>query len=240
MIYDTGRVRRHFDLKHARATGHGVVDEEKVLDALSPRLRREVHAVRAARLVAGAPLLNGTLARRSVALAVAPLLEPLAAAMGEAVIERDEPGAELYFIDDGAVRLYRDDVAVAVMEAGSYFGELPIIFETILLQPFAAVACEPCELWILGRGDFEDVAELYPEMPRIMGLIARQRLVRMRIAFADLENDDVRHRVRMLATPLFAESPRPHETPRPNESSRHPLFAESPRPHETPRPNETP
>ena len=109
--------------------------------------------------------------RRAVAVKAAEYLQPLAVASeGEVVLDRDEPPNELYFIDAGAVGLFRDGECVASLEAGSYFGELPFVFETVVLQPFAAVAAGPAALWLLRREDFEALAQLFPELPRIMRL----------------------------------------------------------------------
>ncbi|KAH8058741.1 hyperpolarization activated cyclic nucleotide-gated potassium channel [Aureococcus anophagefferens] len=193
------RIRRHLDAKHARGlrrgqarlgTGgqsHSVLDEDQILGQLSPQLRREVNLYLVSRLVESSPLLNGTLVRGAIAIAVVPLLRPLKVLEAETIINRDEPPAGFYFIDAGAVQLYRDEAHVASMEAGSYFGEIPLIFDGVALQPFTAAALEPCELWTISTADFGRLAALFPELKKIMVLIARQRLLRMGVLLKDIE-----------------------------------------------------
>ncbi|KAH8072705.1 hypothetical protein JL721_3348 [Aureococcus anophagefferens] len=113
----------------ARGQSHSVLDEDQILGQLSPQLRREVNLYLVSRLVESSPLLNGTLVRGAIAIAVVPLLRPLKVLEAETIINRDEPPAGFYFIDAGAVQLYRDEAHVASMEAGSYFGEIPLIFD---------------------------------------------------------------------------------------------------------------
>lgn len=200
------RIRSHLDVshgrglraglrgagaKHAGAGGHSVIDESHILGHLSPQLRQEVHEYLVARLVDASPLLNGMLVRGEIAIAVAPCLVPLkVAAAGELIISRNEPAAAFYWIDTGAVNLYKDGgVHVASMEAGSYFGELPFIFENVALQPFSASSCEPADLWLLDRPSFDGIVALFPELFKIMVLIARQRLLRMGVDLKDIEED---------------------------------------------------
>ncbi|KAH8084947.1 potassium sodium hyperpolarization-activated cyclic nucleotide-gated channel [Aureococcus anophagefferens] len=152
----------------ARGQSHSVLDEDQILGQLSPQLRREVNLYLVSRLVESSPLLNGTLVRGAIAIAVVPLLRPLKVLEAETIINRDEPPAGFYFIDAGAVQLYRDEAHVASMEAGSYFGEIPLIFDGVALQPFTAAALEPCELWTISTADFGRLAALFPELKKIM------------------------------------------------------------------------
>ena len=141
--------------------------------------------------------------RSDIARAVAPFLSPLSVVEGEAVLEKNEPALEMYFVESGCVRLIRDE-PVAALEAGSYFGEIPLVFETGMLQPFGAVACESCDLWVLARDAFERLGVVFPELPRIVRLVARQRLERMGVDLADLASDgDGSDAVRLLED-LFA------------------------------------
>ena len=165
----------------AEARGHGRVDESTILDALSPLLRSEVCIERCRRVIRASPFLNGTLVRSDIARAVAPFLSPLSVVEGEAVLEKNEPALEMYFVETGCVRLIRDE-PVAALEAGSYFGEIPFVFENVMLQPFGAVACEMCDLWVLPRDAFERLGVVFPELPRIVRLVARQRLERMGVS----------------------------------------------------------
>ena len=208
------RVRDHLDRSHLRvkrrscdaaaeARGHGRVDEGTILDALSPLLRSEVCIERCRRVIRASPLLNGTLVRSDIARAAAPFLTPLSVVEGEAVLEKNEPALEMYFVESGCVRLIRDE-PVAALEAGSYFGEIPFVFENVMLQPFGAVACEVCDLWVLPRDAFERLGLVFPELPRIVRLVARQRLERMGVSLSDISSDgDGSDAVRLLED-LFA------------------------------------
>ena len=134
---------------------------------------------------------------------MAPFLSPLSIGEGEAVLEKNEPALEMYFVESGCVRLIRDG-PVAALEAGSYFGEIPFVFESVPLQPFGAVACEMCDLWVLPRAAFERLGVVFPELPRIVRLVARQRLERMGVSLSEISSDgDGSDAVRLLED-LFA------------------------------------
>ena len=61
------------------------------------------------------------------------------------------------------------------------------------------MACESCDLWVLPRDAFERFGVVFPELPRIVRLVARQRLERMGVSLADISSDgDGSDAVRLL------------------------------------------
>ena len=67
-----------------------------------------------------------------------------------------------------------------------------------------ATLCEACDLWVLPRAAFQRLGVVFPELPRIVRLVARQRLERMGVSLSDISSDgDGSDAVRLLED-LFA------------------------------------
>lgn len=158
--------------------------------ALSPQLRRDVAYFQTERLIDSVPLLNGTLVRRSIRGVVATKLEPLLCLRGEIILESDHPPSAMFFIDTGVVGLVHRHEHVASLDSGSYFGEMPLVIERVVFEPFRSCAHETAQLFGLSVRHFEELVHLYPELPKIMLLIATQRIHRMSISLNDILTED--------------------------------------------------
>jgi glucose-6-phosphate 1-dehydrogenase len=93
---------------------------------------------------------------------------------GEFIIRRGEIGGEMYVICRGQVEVL--DAAgkqIGVMGEGEFFGELALLFA----QPRAATirALTPCDLFVLGKEDFQRVLEDHPDFAATLRETARTR-----------------------------------------------------------------
>lgn len=76
------------------------------------------------------------------------------------IFSEGDPGDKFYLILDGAVRISRfvagmGEEALAVLRSGAYFGEMSLIDEAP--RSAAAIAHESCRLFMVRRGDLEDL-----------------------------------------------------------------------------------
>lgn len=189
-----GRIRTYLEYKHS---GHGMshenrrdptgsgprpldpalIDDGYILSQLSPRLRRDFKLHTAQGLIRSNPLLNGLLIRSSIAPAIADVLEPAIFLCDERAVEEGEPPRAMAFIRHGAFKMQRRMTDVASLENGSYFGEIPFLFDNVPLQPFGAIAVSPvAHVDTLAGEKFRAIAVLYREVVPVMKLVSEQRL----------------------------------------------------------------
>jgi glucose-6-phosphate 1-dehydrogenase len=105
---------------------------------------------------------------------LAMMLKPVAFAKDEWVIRQGEMGREMYIIARGEVEVL--DAAgkrLATLGEGNFFGELSLLCS----QPRNASirALSPCDLFVLGQGDFNDVLKNSPELAHALHEAARSR-----------------------------------------------------------------
>lgn len=117
---------------------------------------------------------------------------------GEIIFHRDDPGAILFVIKSGRVRIYiaspeGQEVALAVFGPGEAFGELALLDG----QPrsASAVAIEAVETYCIQRGDFINVATKRPRIALQMLATLAQRLRQTDAMVEDLLFLDVHGRV---------------------------------------------
>ena len=117
---------------------------------------------------------------------------------GEIIFYRDDPGAMMFVIKSGRVRIFLSspegqEVALAVFGAGEAFGELALLDG----QPrsASAVAIEPTETYCIQRADFIAVATHRPRIALQMLATLSHRLRQTDIMVEDLLFLDVHGRV---------------------------------------------
>lgn len=86
---------------------------------------------------------------------------------GEVVFEEDEPGAGLYIIVEGKVRIFINDsqdneTVLANLEEGQFFGELSLLQDAP--RSAAAVAEEPCVLLGFFNPDLMSIIDRNPKV----------------------------------------------------------------------------
>jgi glucose-6-phosphate 1-dehydrogenase len=105
---------------------------------------------------------------------VAMSLRPRAAAAGETVIRKGDPGAEMYVISRGEAEVLDGAGQVmATLREGDCFGEVALL----LSEPRTATvrAKTACDLFVLEKGDFSRILRDQPQFARSVERIAHER-----------------------------------------------------------------
>ena len=89
---------------------------------------------------------------------VAAIATSKALKMGEHIFREGEIGTEMYIIGTGKVRISKmvpgvGEEALAILEAGSYFGEMALIDDTP--RSADATAHQSCSLYVIQKADLE-------------------------------------------------------------------------------------
>jgi CRP/FNR family transcriptional regulator, cyclic AMP receptor protein len=117
---------------------------------------------------------------------------------GEAIFHRDDPGAALYIITNGRVKIHNEgadgtDIIITVFKSGDFFGEISLLDGSE--RSADATTMEPTELLMLTRGDLEEVIERHPRIAMNMLASLATRLRSSTSSIETLSALDVRGRV---------------------------------------------
>src|SRR5205823_3824155 len=118
------------------------------------------------------------------------------------IFHRDDPGAALYVILSGRVKIHNEgvdgtDIIITVFKAGEFFGELPLLDGSE--RSADATTMEPNEMLMLTRGDLEDTIERNPRIALNMMASLATRIRTSNVSIEALSALDVKGRVaRML------------------------------------------
>lgn len=91
---------------------------------------------------------------------VAALATPREVPAGEFIFREDDAGTEMYVILEGRVRISKEipgigEEALAILEPGSYFGEMALIDETP--RSADARAHSPVKMWVITKDALEEL-----------------------------------------------------------------------------------
>ena len=101
-------------------------------------------------------------------------LAKIAAIAGERTVKSNEKifsegdvGTEMFLIMSGRVRISKmvpgvGEEALAILEPGSYFGEMALIDDTP--RSADAIAHIPCSLWVIQKADLEELMFLHKDL----------------------------------------------------------------------------
>jgi voltage-gated potassium channel len=148
-------------------------DESEILDRLPQSLRMEVSLHMKRDLLQAVPLFADASEEflRDVALE----LQPLLFLPADQVIRAGTPGREMYFVNRGSVEVIgQDGTPLAQLNAGDFFGEMALVYQT----PRAATvrAVDHCHLYLLEHEQFAVVLDHYPEIAQQIKARAAERL----------------------------------------------------------------
>lgn len=153
-------------------TRHGYEDQD-ILQTLPPKLRSDVSLHLNKDIIEKVPILNG--AEEDLVRDLVSKLAPKILVPGEKVFHVDEPGDAMYFVHTGRVEiLSRENSPLAVLPAGSFFGEMALL--TNNPRSATARAITYCDLFVLSREDFEKVLNRYPHFAHHVHEVAASRI----------------------------------------------------------------
>ncbi len=92
------------------------------------------------------------------------VLKPAVFAAGDLIVEKGEPGSEMYFVARGEVEVDDGERALIALGEGSFFGEKSLL----LAVPRSATvrAKTQCDLYVLDKSDFMKVLRDHPKFAR--------------------------------------------------------------------------
>ncbi len=101
-------------------------------------------------------------------------LHPLAFPAGTVIIREGEAGERFYLIDEGEVAVRKQDVEVARLRAGDYFGEIALLHK--IPTTASVIAVTPVELLTIEPDIFIDAVTGNPRARRVMNQVVTERL----------------------------------------------------------------
>ncbi|XP_033639838.1 potassium/sodium hyperpolarization-activated cyclic nucleotide-gated channel 3-like [Asterias rubens] len=162
------RVLNYYEHRYQRK----YFDEAAILRQQSTPLRREIVQHHLRSLVKKAEFLS-----KCSPSFVIDLIEKLHFEVylaGDVIIKAGSRGNAMYFIEHGTVKICVDDRVVGTLQDGDHFGEISLLIDERRVA--SVLADSTCDLYRLGKADFEDVLEENPEMRGIMSEVAKDRL----------------------------------------------------------------
>lgn len=166
------KVREHY--RYAFDSQAGIYEESAILSELSPALRTEVAIHINGAILRNIPFLKS--ASPAAITAVVLKLRPVIVQPGEAIVVAGEPGHHLYVITSGQARVISPDgfTILASLGAGSYFGEIALIYP--VPRTATVTAFTTCDLCCLSKDDFDQVIVDFPEIRGALVSEAERRI----------------------------------------------------------------
>jgi glucose-6-phosphate 1-dehydrogenase len=92
---------------------------------------------------------------------------------GDTIVRKGDVGREMFILSRGQVEVVDGDKQVAVLNEGSFFGEMSLL----LAQPRVATirALSNCDVFVLEQGDFNRVLQDHPQFADMVREVARKR-----------------------------------------------------------------
>jgi CRP-like cAMP-binding protein len=96
---------------------------------------------------------------------------------GRELIRQGAPGGEFIVVVDGEAEVRRDGEVVAVRGAGTFFGEMALLFDRP--RNASVVARGPMTIDVIDRQDFRRLLEEYPDLYAPLLAATAQRLAEL-------------------------------------------------------------
>mmetsp|Transcript_25502 Transcript_25502/g.83972 ORF Transcript_25502/g.83972 Transcript_25502/m.83972 type:complete len:852 (+) Transcript_25502:1145-3700(+) len=188
-------VYRHFNYQYACTR---FLDETEIISKLSPALQLRLRRYLCRGIVQAVPIFRHT--PESFIDDIVSRLQPRFVSEGEVVCNQGEMGSHMYLIAKGSVEVLKqvneaentpegdynpvspmrtaqssleNTIRVTVLESGSFFGEIALIFDNPRVSTCRAV--RPCDLFTLSKDDFNAVMASFPQQYEKMRAIAGER-----------------------------------------------------------------
>ena len=168
---------------------HKFFYEEKLMTQIPKCLETDIHMFSCEYLLEKVPLFK--LCSKNVVASVVSCLKPNSCLAGEWVYQNGERALDMYFIVKGEVQIViADDTIVTTLSDGSYFGEFPLIYESVKTRTAGAKCGVFTQLCTLSKTDFDFITSIYPEFKDVMEQIADARQKRTQKTKEDKDISD--------------------------------------------------
>lgn len=167
------RITVYFDKRVAHSLDLFDTDmSKKILDSLSPVLRRQVLAAKYRRVIQDVPFIYA----RSIEFQAmcAPKMRAVYLEAREKLFVEGSAPDGMFFLVTGSIIFSRGGNALCSYRAGSYFGELSLM--CFKERMFSAEAAQPTELYMLNAESIPDMLNSFPSVRLTLRDVARRRL----------------------------------------------------------------
>ncbi|KAI8618160.1 cyclic nucleotide-binding-like protein [Chytriomyces sp. MP71] len=96
---------------------------------------------------------------------------------GDEIFREGEPGDDMYFVKKGTVDILVNDMTVATINAGKFFGEVSLIAN--IPRTATAKATSTCMLYRLSRATFTKILDEFEDMRERIKRIYEERLAKV-------------------------------------------------------------
>lgn len=163
------RVRGYFKYLWSNKGGY---NDAEVFDSLPRGLRADLAMYLHRDLLAKVPLLAG--ASQDMLRDLVVLLRPMVYLPGNIICRKGAPGDEMFFIVRGEVEILDEhELLIARLQAGHFFGEMALLHHQT--RTATARAATFCDLYVLDRATFDQVARNHPHFHRSIAEESRSR-----------------------------------------------------------------
>ena len=177
------KLRAHLESKYP---GGRSFEESRVLDELSPPLRRELCLFQAQDVLRSSQILSSGLASAGLAGALALTMTRIVFIHGDEIIGEGRRSDGLYIISEGEVtveqakrdedgKLLDETSMLAKLDKGKIFGEMSILNNTGLAQASVTVSSLKLVAFKLSYEAFEKLMSEYPELKTFIERLVRSR-----------------------------------------------------------------
>lgn len=162
--------------------------ETKALEALPDSLKLRLDLALKSQLIKRVPLFKEL--SPSGLVEIVRRLTSLVAIPGEVIVQEGHEGNEMFFLGSGSVRVYKnvtdlramklglsevETIQLACLHAGHFFGEMALIDPAQKIRSASIEAVTFCDMFMLSRQDFEEVAHLLEGIQKKIKRQARLR-----------------------------------------------------------------
>jgi len=174
--------------------GLKMYDEVKILDGLSPALRKELSLANCQNMLDKSPVFNKSFFPIQLQRWLAENLSGVIFLSSDIIIREGDVATEMYMLRRGKAVLESYGKEYGRVVEGSYCGEFPLVFSGLVKrQPFTVTAIDRVvEGFRYTKGAFEETLGHFPELLNVMQLVARQKVKKLgmgKVVLLDREDE---------------------------------------------------
>lgn len=146
-------------------------NEEKILAELPPALQSEIRVYMNVTLIARVSLFKSV--SRDCLLEAAQGLEQFLFNPGQSIIRKGDQGEEMFLLSHGTVRVHIGDNHLAMLESGSFFGEMALIENDVRTADVTAVGY--CVVYRLSKSKFIELTGRHADLKKAVDDMVKTR-----------------------------------------------------------------